>query len=48
MYRKEMVKALAALKFRHVGNIFMESSGCGDISLCNVLYFVRGTGLVVE
>jgi hypothetical protein len=41
-------EALAEFKFCHLGNIFMESSDDGKISLCKILYFVRGTGLLME
>jgi hypothetical protein len=29
-------------------NIFMEPSNCDGILLCNILYFVRGMGLLAE
>jgi hypothetical protein len=40
---EKMAKALAELKFRRLGNIFMEPSDYDEIPLCKVLYFVRGT-----
>jgi hypothetical protein len=48
MYTKKMVKALAESKFCCLDNICMELSDYDEITLCKVLYFVRGTGLLVE
>jgi hypothetical protein len=43
-----MAKALAELKFRLLVNTFMEPSDYDEFALCNILYFVRGTGLLAE
>jgi hypothetical protein len=39
--------ALAELRYRRLGKHFMEPSD-DEIPLCKILYFARGTGLLVE
>jgi hypothetical protein len=43
-----MAKALAKFKFYRSGKHFMGLSDYGEIPLCNILYFVRGMGLLAE
>jgi hypothetical protein len=40
--------ALDELRFSCLGKHFMNPSNCDEIPLCKILYFVRGTGLLVE
>jgi hypothetical protein len=41
-------KALATLRFRHLGHHFMKPSDFEDISVSKILNFVQGAGLLNE
>jgi hypothetical protein len=41
-------KALATLRFRHLGHHFMKPGDSGDISVGKILHFVQGAGLLNE
>jgi hypothetical protein len=43
-----MVKALAEFRFIRLGKHFMEPRDYDEIPLCNIQYFIRGTGLLAE
>jgi hypothetical protein len=43
-----MTKALAEFRFFAYLNIFMERSNYDEIPLYEILYFVRGMGLMAE
>jgi hypothetical protein len=39
-------EAVAHIRFRHLGQIFMEPSDCYDAPIDKVLHFIRGVGLI--